>query len=184
MTEQAGKLARPTDPVGRALYGIAKALAIFGGVLACAMAAIVTISVTGRYLFGWPIPGDYDVVGILCGNAVFAFLPYCQLIRGNVVVDFFTTRAPDRIKSLLDAFGTLLFLVIAVIFSWRLYYGAVDFYRYSEVIAAFNFYRWTTIPFNIFCLLVLIVVIAYTFTRDVADAMAGRSSPRPLIESE
>ena len=35
--------ARPTGPVGRALHGIAIVLAILGGLLSCAMAAIVTV---------------------------------------------------------------------------------------------------------------------------------------------
>src|SRR5262245_20119050 len=93
MTEQAEMAARPTGPVGRALHRTADVLAIFGGILSCVMAAVVTISVAGRYLLSWPIPGDYDIVGILCGCAIFAFLPYCQLKRGNVLADFFTQKA-------------------------------------------------------------------------------------------
>jgi TRAP-type C4-dicarboxylate transport system permease small subunit len=183
MADQASEGARPTDPVGRLLHDISKALAIFGGLLACAMAVLVTVSVTGRYLFSAPVPGDYDIVAIMSGCAIFAFLPYCQLTRGNVAVDFLTNKAPARIKSILDAVGTALFLAIAVLFTWRLYYGAVDLYEYSEVIAAFNFYRWTTVPFDILCMIVLIAVIAYTLALDIRAARAagardaGRGSP-------
>ena len=72
------------------------------------MAALVTISVGGRYLFSAPINGDYDIVGILCGCAIFSFLPYCQLKRGNVLADFFTQKASPRTKAALDAMGNLL----------------------------------------------------------------------------
>jgi TRAP-type C4-dicarboxylate transport system permease small subunit len=176
--------ARPTDPVGRALYDIARALAIFGGFLSCLMAAIVTISVVGRYFFNAPIPGDYDIVGILCGCAIFSFLPYCQMVRGNVVVDFFTNRAPDRVKSSLDAVGAALYLVAIVLFTWRLFYGALDLYQQSEVIAAFNFYRWTTVPFDILCNFVLIAVIAYTLNRDIRDIKAGRATAQTAVHGD
>jgi TRAP-type C4-dicarboxylate transport system permease small subunit len=175
MAEPARESAWPADPVGRALYAVTKVLAIFGGLLGCAMAAVVTISVSGRYLLGWPIQGDYDIVGILCGSAVFAFLPYCQLTRGNVVVDFFTNHLRPRGRAALDGLGTLLYLVIAVMFAWRLYYGMLELHDTNQVLAAFNFYRWWTIPFDIFCMAVLIVVIAYTLARDIGRVRTGES---------
>jgi hypothetical protein len=57
------------------------------------MAVIVTVSVTGRYLLNLPVAGDYDIVGILCGCAIFAFLPYYQLKRGNVLLGLSSGRA-------------------------------------------------------------------------------------------
>ena len=137
------------------------------------MALLVTTSVTGRYLFSAPIPGDYDIIGILSGCAAFAFLPYCQWTYGNVVVDFFTNNSPPRMKAVLDAFGMLLYLIVAVLFTWRMYYGMLDMRHFKEVITAFEFYRWWTMPFNLFCMLVLIAVIAYTLAetlREIAGA--------------
>ena len=168
---------RPTGQVGRVLFATAKVLAIFGGLLSCLMAAIVTVSVIGRYLFSWPIPGDYDIVGIICGCAIFAFLPYCQLRRGNVVADFFTQQASPRTKSALDAAGNVLFLVAAIMFTWRLYYGAIEMRQTGEQIAAFAFYRWWTLPFGIFCMIVLICAIAYTLMQDVVSVRRRGSAP-------
>jgi TRAP-type C4-dicarboxylate transport system permease small subunit len=184
MEEQASNAALPGDPLGRALYRVCFILAIVGGILSCVMAVLVTVSVTGRYLFSAPVPGDYDLIGIICGNAVFAFLPYCQLMRGNVVVDFFTTNMRPRGRALLDAIGAFLYLVIATVFTWRMYYGMLEFRANNEVIAAFNFYRWTTIPFNMLCMVVLIAVIAYTLSRDVRDFRTGRSSERTAVHGE
>jgi len=184
MADDIGQPARPADPVGRALYGIAKGLAIFGGLLSCMMAVIVTVSVSGRYLFGAPIPGDYDFVGILCGCAIFSFLPYCQLVRGNVLVDFFTARAPARAKAVLDAAGATLYLLIAILFTWRLYYGALDLHQSNEVIAAFNFYRWWTVPFDILCMIVLVAAIAYTLVDDIRDAKVGRAPATTAVHGD
>jgi TRAP-type C4-dicarboxylate transport system permease small subunit len=169
MAEPTTTLGRPTDPVGRALYGIASVLAVFGGVLCSVIAALVTVSVIGRYLFSAPIPGDYDIVGIIAGCAIFSFLPYCQMRRGNVLVDFFTTRASPRAKAGLDALGSLIYLAVAGMFTWRLYFGLLEMQQSQEVIAAFNFYRWWTVPYDIACMVVLILAIAYTLVRDIAD---------------
>jgi TRAP-type C4-dicarboxylate transport system permease small subunit len=104
---------------------------------------------------------------------VFAFLPYCQMVRGNIVVDFFTTGASQRTRSLLDAMGTTLFLIVAVVFIWRLYHGMLDLEQQNEVIAAFTFYRWWTVPFDLFCMAVLIAVIVYSLVRDLALVARG-----------
>jgi TRAP-type C4-dicarboxylate transport system permease small subunit len=120
-------------------------MAIFGGVLCAVIAALVTVSVTGRYLFSAPIPGDYDIVGIIAGCAVFAFLPYCQMIRGNVVVDFFTnnlgTRAPRRSSTLSVRCSTSLSRSCS---PGGCITARSSFTRSNQQIAAFTFYRWWT----------------------------------------
>jgi TRAP-type C4-dicarboxylate transport system permease small subunit len=184
MAERAQARARPRDAFGRALHRTADILAILGGVLSCTMALIVTFSVAGRYLFSAPIPGDYDIVGILCGCAIFAFLPYCQLHRGNVLADFFTQRAPAQAKAALDAFGNVLFLVAIVLFTWRLYYGMLEMRQSSEQIAMFSFYRWWTMPFDLFCMVVLICAIFYTLLQDIDGVRAGRAAERPIAKVE
>jgi TRAP-type C4-dicarboxylate transport system permease small subunit len=137
---------------------------------------MITVSVTGRYLFAAPIPGDYDLIAIMSGCAVFAFLPYCQLVRGNVVVDFFTTGITPRNRAILDTAGSLFYLLIAILFTWRLYFGMLELRSSGEVLANFNFYRWWTVPFNVFCMIVLIAVIAYTFVRDLRDVKKEQAS--------
>jgi TRAP-type C4-dicarboxylate transport system permease small subunit len=184
MADQGETGARPADAAGRALYCIADILAIIGGILSCAMAAVVTISVAGRYIASAPIPGDYDIVGILCGCAIFAFLPYCQLHRGNVLADFFTQKASQRTKAALDAFGNLLFLLAVIMFTWRLYYGMLEMRQSSEQIAMFAFYRWWTMPFDIFCMIVLICAIFYSLLEDIAGAKASHAAAHPIAKGE
>jgi TRAP-type C4-dicarboxylate transport system permease small subunit len=175
---------RPASPAGRVLLRLANILAIFGGILSCVMATVVTVSVAGRYLASAPINGDYDIVGILCGCAIFAFLPYCQLKRGNVLADFFTQNASPRTKTILDAMGNLFFLLAAIMFAWRLVYGMLEMRQSAEQIAAFAFYRWWTIPFDIFCMIVLVCAIFYSFLEDIANAKAGASADRTLARGK
>jgi TRAP-type C4-dicarboxylate transport system permease small subunit len=181
---ETGTTARPSSGFGRALYRTADILAILGGILSFIMAALVTISVAGRYLLSAPVPGDYDIVGILCGCAIFAFLPYCQLHRGNVLADFFTQKASAPVKAGLDAFGNVLFLVAIVMFTWRLYYGMLEMRQSSEQIAMFSFYRWWTMPFDLFCMIVLICAIFYTLLQDIAGARSGQAADHPIAKAE
>jgi TRAP-type C4-dicarboxylate transport system permease small subunit len=176
--------ARPAGAAGRALYHVANVLAVVGGVLSCIMAMVVTVSVAGRYAFSAPINGDYDIVGILCGCAIFAFLPYCQLHRGNVLADFFTQKASARTKAALDAFGNLIFLLAVIMFTWRLYYGMLDLRQSAEQISAFAFYRWWTVPFDIFCMIVLIGAVLYSLTEDIAGVRTGHPADRPIAKAE
>ena len=142
------------------------------------MAAIVTVSVIGRYLFSAPIPGDYDIVGILCGCAIFAFLPYCQLKRGNVLADFFTAKraaaGQGRARRGRQRCSTSPRRSCSpggcITARWKC--G-----RSSEQIAAFDFYRWWTIPFDLFCMIVLIL-------RDLLHARAGRRRARGRRRAE
>lgn len=174
MSEQAETHTRPTDPVGRVLYQIAKWLAILGGVILCAMAALTTISVTGRSALSSPISGDFELVAIGTGLAVFAFLPWCQIVRGNVLVDFFMIKAPVRVQVIADIAGGVLYLLIATLLTWRLIFGGIDMYQYREVSMTINFPRWTTFPVSVALLGFLVIVIAYSIARSIAELRANR----------
>lgn len=174
MSESADSHFRPTDPVGRVLFVMSRWLAIAGGVLLCAMATLNTVSVSGRAAFSAPVPGDFELIAIGTGLAVFAFLPYCQITRGNVIVDFFMSKAPDRAKAACDALGGLMYLVIGILITWRMIFGGIDMYHYSEKSMTIGFPRWTTFPISILMLSFLVVVIAYSIGRSIAETRAGR----------
>lgn len=174
MAEGLSDTARPTDPVGRVLYAISRVLAVIGGVLLCAMALLTTISVTGRSVFLAPIPGDFELVAIGTGLAVFAFLPWCQMTRGNVLVDFFMMRAPVRAKTTCDVIGGIFYLLIAILLTWRMIFGGLDMYNYAEKSMTINFPRWTTFPPSILMMSFLVVVIGYTVWRSIRETRAGR----------
>ena len=80
--------------------------------------------------------------------------------------------------------GNLLFLIAIVMFTWRLYYGLLEMKQSSEQIAAFAFYRWWTMPFDIFCAIVLILAILHTLLRDINGARAGHAAERPVAKAE
>lgn len=164
---------RPSDPVGRALYTITRFFAITGGLVLCAMALLTTVSVTGRRFFDAPVTGDFELIAIGTGVCVFAFLPYCHLKRENVIVDFFMSGAPDRVKSFFDAIGNLAYTLIIAVMIWRMTLGGINFYENDEMTLILEFTRWWTFPAAILCLVLLLAVCVYTFVRSVNEVRHG-----------
>jgi TRAP-type C4-dicarboxylate transport system permease small subunit len=166
--------ARPNDPVGRVLYLISKWMAVFGGVILFILAILTTISVFGRKFLDAPVPGDFELVAIGTGVAVFACLPYCQLMRGNVLVDFFMNNAPTRAKTIADIIAGLIFLAIGLMLTWRMIYGAIDMHDVKEVSMTIGFPRWSTFPISIVFMSFLVIIIIYTLGRSIAETRANR----------
>jgi TRAP-type C4-dicarboxylate transport system permease small subunit len=107
-------------------------LAILGGVFFLAEALMSVTSVIGRALFNLPVPGDYELVQMLSAMGIAMCLPYCQLKRGHVFVDFFTLWAPSAVKRLLDALAALLLAVSALFLAWRVWEGLLEMREYGE----------------------------------------------------
>jgi TRAP-type C4-dicarboxylate transport system permease small subunit len=79
-----------------------------------------------RWLLGDGISGDFELVQIATALGAFAFLPLCQSRHGNVIVDTFTARLPERARRGLDALWDLVYAAIIAIIAWRLVVGALD----------------------------------------------------------
>jgi len=74
-----------------------------------------------QFLTWWrPIKGDVELTEIGTAIAIFSFLPYCQMVKGNVLVDFFTNKAHPRVKAVMDVLANGIFTVIAATFTWRM----------------------------------------------------------------
>jgi TRAP-type C4-dicarboxylate transport system permease small subunit len=164
---------RPTDPVGRVLYAICRLLSHLGGFVVFGMALLVTVSVTGRSTIGSPIYGDFEYITIFTGVAVFLFLPLCQLQRENVIVDFFMTNAPPRLKAACDAAGCLIYGIIIALMSWRTAVGGIASYKNHEETILLSWPLWSTFPLAVFCLIVLFAVCIYTLAVSVNQTVRG-----------
>ena len=151
-----------SDPIGRVLTRISRIFVIIGGISLTAAGFLTVISVMGRYLFDAPIPGDFELVETACALAVFSFLPYCQLQKGNVLVDFFTYRLSPRKRGLLDSLSALIYTAIAVLLTWRLWVGGLDLLRTNEQTIVLQVPRAYNFIFIMPCMVLLVVVSAYT----------------------
>jgi TRAP-type C4-dicarboxylate transport system permease small subunit len=118
--------APPPQPQDSGAARIARVLALAGGVLVVALAALVTASVVMRWAGGEGVNGDFELVQTGLALAVFAFLPLCQAHRGNVIVDTFTARLPGAVQAALDVLWDLVYAAFAAFIAWRLAIGATE----------------------------------------------------------
>jgi TRAP-type C4-dicarboxylate transport system permease small subunit len=129
-------------PIGRTLAWACRALVWWGGLLLLAIVGVSVLSISGRWLANHPIGGDYEMVQVGCAAAVSAFLPYCQWRRGNIIVDFFTTRAGPRLRRRLDGAGALLLALMLALLAWRSGAGLLDARANNEATMLLGFPLW------------------------------------------
>ena len=103
----------------RILEGLSVALALAGGLILAGIALLTSASILGRWLFSSPILGDVELVQTGCAMMIALALPYCQLKRAHIVVDFFTQGARPSVRGALDAFGNLALGAVCLVLAWR-----------------------------------------------------------------
>jgi TRAP-type C4-dicarboxylate transport system permease small subunit len=124
--------ASPRRKVRRALELAAQGFALAGGAVLVAMIGMSAASIAGRATVGKPIQGDYELVQLGCALGIAAFLPWCQMRRANILVDFFTAMLPARAQAALDALGALLLGLVMAIVAWRAGVGALAVHASGE----------------------------------------------------
>ena len=130
-------------------------IALLGGLLLLCVAALVVLSVIGRWLggtplgrtFPWlgPINGDFEMVQMATAIAVFAFLPYAQAQRGNIFVDTFTSKLSARTNAWIDAFWALIYAGMMAILTACLFVGTLEHYRSGQTTMLLQFLIWPAI---------------------------------------
>ena len=154
---------RPNNQFGRILNLTSRYFAIFGGFILLFAALISIFSIFGRVVFSSPILGDFELVEIACAVAIGSFLPLCHLKNGNVIVDFITAKLSKNKINLLDSISSLIFAVVALIFSSRMILGAKDMYVYQEETMLLAFPIWLPFLPVIASFFLLTICCFYTF---------------------
>jgi len=76
------------------------------------------------------------------GAAIALFMPWCQLRRGNIIVDFFTAKMPDRVNAGLDRFGALVLALVMLLLAWRTVVGGIGSYESQTTTMMLGFPEW------------------------------------------
>lgn len=172
---------RDSSSLGRFVHGLAKWLAVAGGLVLIAMIVLIVVSIVGRALI-WaglkPVPGDYELVTIGMGFAVFAFLPWTHLERGHALVSLVTDRFSVRANSHILAITDLMMLFAASFIAWRLYAGMIDKFGYRETTILLGFPLGWAYLLGFIGAAVGVVVALYVFCRSVAYILRDEAEPR------
>jgi TRAP-type C4-dicarboxylate transport system permease small subunit len=146
--------------------------ALGGGIVLLAVALMTTWSAFSGWVFGKPLPGDFELTEILVAVAVFTFLPYCQQTDANVTADLFTARAGPRALAAFRLLGGLLALMVALVLAWRTWAGLLDYRKYVETTAILKIpIWWAYVP--ALASLALLVLACLIVLRDELRALRG-----------
>jgi TRAP-type mannitol/chloroaromatic compound transport system permease small subunit len=119
-------------PAGNFLLKLSRVLALGGGLIFVGLVAMSLVSVVGRKLFSFVVPGDVEVLQMLAAVASATFFPYCHLIQGDIKVDFFTHNMNPIIINFLDTLGSLMVGLFGTIIAWRTWAGAMSLKEVGE----------------------------------------------------
>lgn len=120
------------SPLHRTLHAICTVLAGLGGLIIFGTALTVTLSVLASNIGIGGLRGEFELVELACAACASLFLPFCQLKRGHVMVDVFTSRLPGTTNRATDAVWYLVFAFAWAFVCWRLTHGLVDIHGYGD----------------------------------------------------
>jgi len=155
-------------------------IAVLGGLLSLCVALLVVASVLGRWLKGvpWadgvagalgltlgPIDGDFELVQMATAIGIFAFLPYTQARRGNIVVDTFTSMLPRRANAFIDAFWDLVYAGMMGLLTACLIVGTLEHYRSGQTTMLLQIIVWPAIAISTLLLFFLTCMALATAAR-------------------
>jgi len=122
-------------PVCRAFGAVGAFVALATGFLTC-------VSVLMRAAWSTPIPGDVEMTQMGIAFAISMCLPYCQLQKANIIVDFFTQSTSDGTRKILDAIGSLMLVLLYGLLAWRSSVGAFSVREAGETTMIIGLPMW------------------------------------------
>lgn len=171
--------------VGRIVGHFASALAILGGAVLTAVMIMAVISIVGRWFVGTelpvigrlgPIKGDFELVEMGVGFAVFSFMGWCQFQRGHVTVDIFVSRLGPRALAGLSAFSNIAITAAAALIAWQHGLGMMDKIRYHESTMILQIPVWWGYAATLVGAWAFALVSLYTVWRSLNEAL-GTGEP-------
>jgi len=168
--------------VGLWIGRFAGALAVLGGAVLTLVTILAVVSIIGRYASRtrWPvfdglgpIPGDFELVSMGAGFAVFSFLAWCQFNRGHVTVDIFVSWMGPRALAALSTFTNLVLTAVVVLIAWQHGLGLHDKMRFRETTTILQIPVWWGYAGGLVGLWSFALVSAYTVWRSLNEALGA-----------
>ena len=165
------------DPILRLLTLLAQACAVLAGCLLTVITLMTCASLIGRNTTGWTIVGDFELSGAAAGAAIALFLPWCQVKRGNIIVDFFTARASAAAHAAMDRIGALLYALVMALMAWRTAVGGLSAWQSQSGTMMLGLPEWIVyagmVPPLVLCVVIGLVQAVRGF-----DGLAAASEAR------
>jgi len=179
------------------MMGLARSLAIVGGIVLSALILLTCVSILGRLLNGmlhgsfmqsvapgfsdWainagvgPVNGDFELVEAGVAFAIFCFLPLCQITAGHASVDILTNTFPKRVNWFLRMVTELAFAGVLVLIAWKLGDGMLSKRQYGETTYLLQFPIWWAYALSLVAAVAAAVVGIYMACVRIYEFLTGR----------
>ena len=162
------------DRLERACHGLAASLVLFGGLCLVVACGLTVASILGGLTLR-PLPGEIELVEALCGLAVFAFLPYCQLKRGHVGVDILISAFGPKAMNWTQLIGDIVIAVLIGLVTWRHAVGTMDKIGNGETTPLLLIPVWWGFAVALALLVVNVIVCLFVIAADIRDMRRGKT---------
>jgi len=179
------------------MMGLARFMAVLGGIVLSLLILLTCVSILGRLLNGFfhgdfmeglapgfsawmidlgvgPVNGDFELVEVGAAFAVFAFIPLCQITAGHAAVDIFTNALPSWVNRILRAVIEVVFAAVLVLIAWRLGDGMLSKRQYGETSFLLQFPVWWAFAASFFASAMAAIIGVYMACVRVFEAFSGR----------
>jgi TRAP-type C4-dicarboxylate transport system permease small subunit len=153
------------------LENLAKTCAVLAGVLLTGITLMTCVSLIGRNTTGWTIVGDFELSGSAAGAAIALFMPWCQVRRANIIVDFFTAKASEATNRRLDRLGALVLAACMGLLAWRSGIGGINAWKSGTGSMMLGFPEWTVYA-------LIVPALALTAVIGLVQALRGFGEER------
>lgn len=124
------------------LSPLAKLCAVLAGLLLTVITLVTCGNLILRNTTGDSMAGAFEVTAVCTGAAIALFMPLCQLRRGHIIVDFFTTGLSDAANDKLDRLGALVLSAVFALLTWRTALGGLSAYTANSQTMMMGIPEW------------------------------------------
>ncbi len=182
----------------KVMMGLARTLAIIGGIVLSFLILLTCISILGRLLNGlfhgdfmnsvasgfaeWalglgigPVNGDFELVEAGVAFAVFCFLPLCQITAGHASVDILANSFSKSVNRFLRMVTEVVFAGVLILITWKLGDGMLSKREYGETTFLLQFPIWWAYALSFVASLAAAIVGIYMACVRVIEFFTGRT---------
>ena len=159
------------DKIGQLLLYFSIFFTIFGGALLLAIIFLTFMSIFGRVFFSRSLLGYFEIVELMSACIIFSFLPICQIKRGNLILEFFTSNFNETKRKIMDLSCHLILSIVYFFFTLYMFLGAVDMFIYNEETMLMRIPIWIGFIPAIFSFFLLFLISFYFFSSSIVNIL-------------
>jgi TRAP-type C4-dicarboxylate transport system permease small subunit len=127
------------QPLGLFDRIVVPALGYFAALVLFSLMALTCADVIGRYFFGMPVYGAFEMTEMLLASLIFAGLPLVTLRDDHITVDLLDPVVPDWLFRVQHVVACLIGFIATSYLAWRLWLRAVGMDSAGETTAQLKF---------------------------------------------